>query len=78
MRGRELGHLGRAAIHPDQLEPIEQAYLPTESELERAHEQLAQGPGATALADGSFVDAAIVRSASQLIALAERYGTRPE
>ena len=78
VRGRELGHLGRAAIHPDQLEPIEQAYLPTESELERAHEQLAQGPGATALADGSFVDAAIVRSASQLIALAERYGTRPE
>ena len=28
-RGRELGHLGRAAIHPEQLPVIEQAYLPT-------------------------------------------------
>ena len=35
-RGRELGHLGRAAIHPAQLPIIEQAYLPTEDELERA------------------------------------------
>ena len=78
VRGRELGHLGRAAIHPDQLEPIEQAYLPSGADLERAREQLAHDPGASALADGSFVDAAIVRSASQVIALAERYGTRPE
>ena len=29
-RGRELGHLGRTAIHPDQLPVIEQAYLPTD------------------------------------------------
>jgi citrate lyase subunit beta/citryl-CoA lyase len=28
-RGRALGHLGRAAIHPEQLPIIEQAYLPT-------------------------------------------------
>jgi citrate lyase subunit beta/citryl-CoA lyase len=35
-RGRELGHLGRAAIHPDQLPVIEQAYLPTDDEVARA------------------------------------------
>jgi len=35
-RGRELGHLGRAAIHPEQLAIIEQAYLPTVEEVERA------------------------------------------
>ena len=35
-RGRELGHLGRAAIHPEQLEIIERAYLPTAEEVERA------------------------------------------
>ena len=35
-RGRELGHLGRAAIHPDQLPVIEQAYLPTDEEVARA------------------------------------------
>ena len=33
-RGRELGHLGRAAIHPAQLPIIEQAYLPTEDEVD--------------------------------------------
>ena len=32
-RGRELGHLGRAAIHPAQLEVIERAYLPTDEEV---------------------------------------------
>ncbi|MGI9112337.1 MAG: HpcH/HpaI aldolase/citrate lyase family protein [Gaiellaceae bacterium] len=75
-RGRELGHLCRAAIHPDQLPVIEQAYLPTETEVARAREQLARGAGASALADGSFVDEAILRRARHVAALAERYGTR--
>ncbi|CAM5724550.1 hypothetical protein STENM223S_03384 [Streptomyces tendae] len=35
-RGRALGFLGRAAIHPRQLPIIERAYLPTERELEQA------------------------------------------
>jgi citrate lyase subunit beta / citryl-CoA lyase len=74
-RGRELGHLGRAAIHPDQLPVIEQAYLPTDAELERARELLARELGASALADGSFVDAAILRQARQVAELAARYGT---
>ncbi|MBA2331855.1 MAG: CoA ester lyase [Actinobacteria bacterium] len=74
-RGRELGHLGRAAIHPDQLPVIEHAYLPTEADVGRAHEALARGAGASALGDGSFVDEAILRQARQMLALAERYGT---
>ena len=78
VRGRELGHLGRGAIHPDQLQAIVQAYLPTEEEAERARELLAQGEGATVLADGSFVDAAILHGARQIVAVAERYGTRTE
>ena len=44
-RGRELGHLGRAAIHPDQLPVIEQAYLPTASEVDRAQAGLGFGLG---------------------------------
>ena len=53
-RGRELGHLGRTAIHPDQLPVIEQAYLPTDDEVERARatverlEAAAQGRSTTA------------------------------
>jgi citrate lyase subunit beta/citryl-CoA lyase len=74
-RGRALGHLGRAAIHPDQLPVIEQAFLPTEEEVERAREtieRLAAGTGT--LEDGGFVDAAMLGAARQLVAIAERYG----
>jgi citrate lyase subunit beta/citryl-CoA lyase len=83
VHGRELGHLGRTAIHPDQLPVIESVYLPTAAEAERARAVVAgfdgqsdRGVGAYALDDGSFVDVALVRSARQVAALADRYGTR--
>lgn len=76
-RGRELGHLGRAAIHPGQLEVIERAYLPTDDDVTHAREAVdASDRGASALADGRFVDEAVIRSARVVVALAERYGTR--
>ncbi len=76
-RGREVGHLGRAAIHPDQLEVIEHAYLPTEDDVERAREIVEPSDGgAAALADGRFVDEAVIRSARVVLAFAERYGSR--
>jgi citrate lyase subunit beta/citryl-CoA lyase len=82
MRGRDLGHLGRTAIHPDQLRIIEQVYLPTEEEAARAAEILTRhaeaASGAFALAGGQFVDVAIVRSAAQIVALVERYGARTD
>nr|WP_097877478.1 aldolase/citrate lyase family protein [Streptomyces sp. ms184] len=55
-RGRALGMLGRAAIHPRQLEVIERAFRPTAEEIEAAE----------------FVDAAVVASARRTIALAGR------
>jgi citrate lyase subunit beta/citryl-CoA lyase len=76
-RGRELGHLGRAAIHPDQLAVIEQVFLPTDAEATWAREVLARAAaegGALALASGDFVDAAIARRAAGIVALVERYG----
>jgi citrate lyase subunit beta/citryl-CoA lyase len=77
-RGRELGHLGRTAIHPSQLRIIERAYLPTAAELERAREtveRLEAAAGAAKLSDGEFVDAAMLEAARQIVALAGRYGT---
>jgi citrate lyase subunit beta / citryl-CoA lyase len=77
-RGRELGHLGRAAIHPGQLAVIERAYLPTVEEAERAREtieRLEDELGVGTLADGEFVDAAMLGAARQVAAIAERYGT---
>lgn len=73
--GRDLGFLGRAAIHPRQLPVIERAYLPTPREIEAAEETVlaaAADQGALALADGRFVDAAIVAAARRTLALAER------
>jgi citrate lyase subunit beta/citryl-CoA lyase len=74
-RGRALGHLGRAAIHPDQLEVIEQTYVPGPEEVERARatvERLSAGAGT--LASGEFVDAAMLAGAQQTLAIAELYG----
>jgi len=77
-RGRELGFFGRTAIHPTQLPVIERAFLPTESEVDAARRLVAAAAvdaGAFALA-GTLVDAPIVASAQQTVALAERYGLR--
>jgi citrate lyase subunit beta/citryl-CoA lyase len=75
-RGRELGHLGRAAIHPEQLEIIEQAYLPTAEEVEsaRATVEKLEAEAAGTLETGDFVDAAMLGAAQQVVALAGRYG----
>lgn len=76
-RGRALGHLGRAAIHPDQLPVIEEAYLPTRAEFDQARatvEKLDAG-GVGTLAGGDFVDAAMLGAAHQVLELAARYGT---
>jgi citrate lyase subunit beta/citryl-CoA lyase len=75
-RGRELGHIGRAAIHPDQLEVIEQAYLPTAAEVDaaRATVEKLENAGAGTIGDGAFVDRAMLGAARMLLALADAYG----
>ena len=75
LRGRELGHLGRMAIHPAQLQLIEEAYLPTNDEVSEARATLDRSAPGT-LADGSFVDPAMTGAAALTVALASRYGTR--
>ncbi|MFF9636021.1 HpcH/HpaI aldolase/citrate lyase family protein [Streptomyces bacillaris] len=75
VRGRGLGLLGRAAIHPRQLEVIERAFRPTAREVEEAEEIIAASEvdaGALALPDGRFVDAAVVASARRTLAIAGR------
>ncbi|MEV7419806.1 CoA ester lyase [Streptomyces sp. NPDC089919] len=67
-RGRALGFLGRAAIHPRQLPVIAAAYLPTASEITAAQAVLAaDGGGAVALPDGRMVDPAVVALARRTL-----------
>jgi citrate lyase subunit beta/citryl-CoA lyase len=74
-RGRELGHLGRSAIHPGQLPVIEQAYLPTDDEVAQARATIARlEDGVGTLDGGAFVDAAMLGAAQQVVDVAERYG----
>lgn len=78
-RGRTLGFLGRAAIHPRQLPVIERAYVPAAEEVTAAEEVLGAAratPGALALPDGRFVDPAVVAAAHRTLALSRRAATR--
>ena len=56
---------------------IEQAYLPTDDEVERARATVERLEAAAVgtLGDGEFVDAAMLGAARQIVALAESYGT---
>ncbi|MER7518229.1 aldolase/citrate lyase family protein [Streptomyces sp. NPDC126499] len=74
-RGRAMGFLGRAAIHPRQLPVIERAYLPTADEIAAAEEVVKAAEtqeGALTLPDGRFVDPAVVTGARRVLALAAR------
>lgn len=74
-RGRAMGFLGRAAIHPRQLPVIARAYRPTLDEVAAAEEVVKAAEaeeGALALPDGRFVDAAVVEGARRVLALAAR------
>jgi citrate lyase subunit beta/citryl-CoA lyase len=77
--GKSMGFLGRSAIHPAQIEVINEVFTPTEEEVAEANELLdrlegeaASGTGAFTLEDGSFVDKAVVESARSVLALARR------
>lgn len=73
--GRDLGFVGRAAIHPRQLPVIEAAYLPSAAEIAAAEdivEAAAVAGGARTLADGRFIDPAVVAGARRTLELAHR------
>ncbi|XKK42364.1 hypothetical protein HFP72_01820 [Nocardiopsis sp. ARC36] len=82
--GRALGFCGRTAIHPAQLDTIRAAFLPSPDEVERARMVLDRvggaadaGTGVVVLADGTFLDAAMVERARAVLALAGRAASRP-
>jgi citrate lyase subunit beta/citryl-CoA lyase len=74
--GRRLGFSGRTAIHPGQLDVIRAAFLPSADEVAAAREVLERvgaaaldGVGAVALADGTFLDVAMVERARWVVGL---------
>lgn len=68
----DLGFTAKAAIHPGQVTPIQQRYLPTAAEYERAQRVIAAlaGSGGEAIQlDGKLVDRPIEIAAERAIAL---------
>jgi citrate lyase beta subunit len=73
-----LGFTGKAAIHPAQVESIQRAYLPTESEVAQSQKILAaisEANGAAIAVDGKLVDRPIELAAHRVVELA-KLGTR--
>lgn len=80
--GRALGFSGRTAIHPGQLDTIRAAFLPSAAEVAEAREVLSRvaqaadaGVGAVALADGTFLDVAMVERARWVVELGSARGS---
>jgi citrate lyase subunit beta/citryl-CoA lyase len=75
---RAFGFRGKFAIHPSQIGTINEAFAPTEAELEYARRVVSvfeeaeeSGSGATSL-DGKMIDIPVVRRARGLLELASR------
>ena len=76
---RRMGFVGRAAIHPAQVAPINAVFTPERDAVDRARrlvvsydESLQRGGGVCVDEKGKMVDEAVVRSARRLIALSDR------
>ena len=74
---RHYGFSGKFAIHPAQIQTINEGFSPSDAEVEHARRVLAafdeaerEGSGATSL-DGMVIDVPVVRRARGLLALAE-------
>ena len=79
-RARRMGYTGKFAIHPAQLQIINEAFSPSEEEIEYARRVVeawdaaeAAGRGSLAL-DGRMVDVPVVKRAQNLLALAQAIG----
>ena len=72
-RSRRAGFQGRLCVHPDQIGPVNRAYLPNDEELERARRIVAafkdaEARGAAAIqVDGQMIDYPVAQRAQALL-----------
>lgn len=77
-RSRRGGFQGRLCVHPDQIAPVNAAYLPSEEELERAERIVAafkeaEARGAAAIQlDGQMIDYPVAHRAEAMLASMRR------
>ena len=80
---RRYGFRGKFAVHPDQIDVINEAFAPSAEEIEHARRVVAafeeaerSGRGATSL-DGEVIDAPVVKRARNLLGLAGMVSKHP-
>jgi citrate lyase subunit beta / citryl-CoA lyase len=75
---RRDGFLGKMAIHPAQVAPINEAFMPSKSEIEHARavvELFAQNPDEGTLSlDGEMLDKPHLTQAERILSIAEQFG----
>ena len=77
-QGAELGFDGKTLIHPKQVEPSNQAFSPSETDVAwsrkiiLAHEEAAKAGQGVVLVDGKLVENLHVESARRMVAMADR------
>jgi len=81
-RARALGFRGKMAIHPRQVDVINEVFTPAAADVDRARRLIdtyeasrAQGQGVTTM-DGRMVELPIVERARRTLALAARHEDR--
>ncbi len=65
-----FGFVSKAAIHPAQVGPINDALTPTEEEVEHAKRVLSANEDGVGVVDGQMVDEAVARKARRIVAAA--------
>jgi citrate lyase subunit beta/citryl-CoA lyase len=79
---RQMGFQGKLVIHPDQVDPVNEIFTPSEDETAHARKvveafevAVAQGQASTSL-DGKMIDAPVAERARKLLFLAESIAKR--
>jgi citrate lyase subunit beta / citryl-CoA lyase len=82
VRGRRIGFKGALCLQPNQVEPLNRGFTPTSSEIQEAHELIAdyqagtQHGSAVMRLQDRIIDVAMVSQASQLLAYADACAQR--
>lgn len=75
---RDLGYVGKQIIHPDQIEPVHDAFTPTDDEVDQARELLDAveaadiEEGGVISHDGRMVDRPLIQQARRVVHIAEQ------
>lgn len=81
-QGREMGFDGKTLIHPSQVEPCNEAFSPSEADIERAQgliaafDEAVEAGAGVATYNNKLVEELHVRDAKRILAFAEALATR--